>query len=216
MTPHPFARARVAACLVASLVGATSLTAGCKKPPVVSPPPPALRPEPLPPPPVQAATRTDCDPPELGAAAQPMTYAERAPRIQEAQALAVEGTNQLKGAEGGELDAKSREQMVTDSVATLVSALSADPYNVHATYNLAAAYARINRKQCALNLLDRLIQMRDHHSRKAEVNVKLDRLLGRNGVALDSDFRDLRQNATFGCLISNIGSTQPKNCFANP
>jgi hypothetical protein len=207
-------RPRVSALLVAALATATVL-GGCKHAPVVTPPPPPLRPQPLPPPPPKTATRTDCDPPKLGAAEQPMTYAERAPRLQEAQALAVEGTNQLKGAEGADLDQKSREQMITDAVATLIAALAADPYNVHATYNLAAAYARINRKQCALNLLDRLIQMRDHASRKVEVSQKLDRLLGRNGVALDSDFRDLRQNETFGCLISNIGSAAPKNCFGS-
>jgi hypothetical protein len=95
----------------------------------------------------------------------------------------------------------------------LLSALNADPYNVHATYNLAAAYARINRKQCSLNLLERLILMRDHHSRKVEVGQKLDRLLGRNKTPLDPDFNDLRQDKRFGCLINNMGSAAPVACW---
>ena len=99
-------------------------------------------------------------------------------------------------------------------VSTLIAALAADPYNVHATYNLAAAYARIRRPQCALNLLDRLIRLHAHPTRELEVSQKLDRLLGRGGLALDSDFRDLRQNPVFGCIISNIGAPRPKNCFA--
>ena len=66
-------------------------------------------------------------------------------------------------------DPQTREEKITRAVEDFLSALGADPYNVHATYNLAAAYARIGRKQCALNLLVRLIAMKDHHSRKVEV-----------------------------------------------
>jgi len=205
--------ARLVACL---LLAAERGGAGCAKKAPLTPPPPPLRPEPLPPPPAPTATRTDCDPPSLGAAEQPLTYQERAPRIQEAQALANDGTAKLTAAEGSGLDARSREEMITEAVERLIAALNADPYNIHATYNLAAAYARIDRKMCSLRLLNRLILMRDHASRKTEINDKLDRLLGRNGKKLDPDFHDLRQNATFGCLINNIGTTQPKDCFASP
>src|SRR4051812_32751561 len=122
MMPAPKSRPRASAFLLAVLVAA-SAAAGCKHAPVVTPPPPPLRPEPAPAPPPKAAAKTDCDPPRLGRAEQPMTYAERAPRIQEAQALAVEGTGQLRAAEGPDLDPKSREQMITDAVSTLIAAL---------------------------------------------------------------------------------------------
>ena len=112
-----------------------------------------------------------------------------------------------------DLSRPAREQFLTDAVDGFLNALNADPYNVHATYNLAAAYARIKRPQCSLNMLERLVLMRDHHSRKVEVNQKLDRLLGRNKTPLDPDFNDLRQDKRFGCLINNMGSAQPVSCW---
>lgn len=141
------------------------------------------------------------------------TYAERAPRIDEAKRLSEEGLAKLQAAEGSSLDPASREQLITDAVSTFLDSLSADPYNVNATYNLAAAYARIKRRQCAYNMLERLILMRDHPSRKTEINQKLDRLLGRNKTALDPDFRELRSDPVFDCLINNIGTNTPQNCF---
>ena len=62
-----------------------------------------------------------------------------------------------------------------------------------ATYNLAAAYARIGRKQCSLNLLTRLLQMRAHDAKRPEVEAHLDRLLGRKQV-LDPDFSEMRND----------------------
>ena len=63
----------------------------------------------------------------------------------------------------------TREQYQTDAVNDFITALAADPYNVKATYGLAAAYAKIGRKQCSINLLTRMLQMRPHPSKKAEV-----------------------------------------------
>jgi hypothetical protein len=190
-----------------------STGAGCKKSAPLTPPPPPLRPEALPPPPPPPAARMDCDPASPGTTTDAVTYAQRQPRIDEAQKLANAAVASLQAAEGAELDPGSREKFLTDAVDGLLNALNADPYNVHATYNLAAAYARINRTQCSLNLLERVILMRDHHSRKVEVGKKLDRLLGRNNTALDPDFNDLRQDKRFGCLINNMGAGQPVPCW---
>ena len=197
----------LAACAFASV-------AACKsKTPITAPPPP-FRPEAKLVAGPTAPTRVDCDPPDPSMQPDAKTYAERAPRIDEAKRLSEEGLAKLQAAEGSSLDPASREQLITDAVSTFLDSLSADPYNVNATYNLAAAYARVGRKQCAYNMLDRLIAMRTHASRTGEVNQKLDRLLGRNKTPLDPDFRDLRSAATFDCLINNIGTTSPQNCFA--
>lgn len=192
---------------------AMAFAAGCKSKPPVTPPPPALRPEPEKAAGPAAPTKTDCDPPDPSMTPDAKTYAERAPRIDEAKRLSEEGLAKLQAAEGSSLDPASRETLITDAVSTFLDSLSADPYNVNSTYNLAAAYARIGRKQCAYNMLERLIQMKNHASRTVEVNQKLDRLLGRNKTPLDPDFRDLRSAATFDCLINNIGTNTPKNCF---
>lgn len=214
MRSYTITRSLVSASWLVSTALALGLL-GCKSAPVVPPAPPVLRPEAQTPTQPDTAARTDCDVPS-GDAESPMTYEQRKPRIQEAQALAQQGTAQLNDAdEQNGLDPKSREESLTEAVSTFIAALGADPYNVQATYNLAAAYARIGRPQCALTLLDRLVQMNSHPSRQADVGEKLDRLLGRSGVALDRDFRDLRQNPVFACIISNIGASKPKNCFAD-
>lgn len=201
----------VSASIMALLV---SLSAGaCKKSAPVTPPPPPLRPEALPPPPPPPATRTDCDPSGPGTMEDAVPWVQRQPRIDEAQKLANAAVASLQAAEGAELDPATREAFITEAVDGLLNALNADPYNVHATYNLAAAYARIKRAQCSLNMLERLINMRDHHSRKTEVGQKLDRLLGRNKTALDPDFNDLRQDRRFGCLINNMGAGQATACW---
>ena len=190
------------------------LAAGCKsKQPLTAPPPP-FRPEPVAAAGPSAPTKVDCDIPDPSMTPDAKTYAERAPRIDEAKRLSEEGLAKLQATEGTSLDPASREQLITDSVSTFLDSLAADPYNVNSTYNLAAAYARIGRKQCAYNMLERLIQMKNHGSRTVEVNQKLDRLLGRNKTPLDPDFRDLRSAQTFDCLINNIGTQNPQNCFA--
>ena len=93
-----------------------------------------------------------------------------------------------------------------------ITALNADPYNVRATYSLAAAYARIERRQCSLNLLNRLLQMRAHQSKRADVEAALDRLLGRK-QPLDPDFADMRTDDRFRQLIMKMceGTNDP-NC----
>jgi hypothetical protein len=196
-----------------ALVLTCAALGGCKKSAPLTPPPPPLRPAPLPPPPPPPQAKTDCDASTPQSTLPAVSFAVREPRIQEAQKLANAAVADLQAAEGGELDPKTREAFITSAVEGLLNALNADPYNVHATYNLAAAYARIERKQCSLNMLERLMLMKDHHSRKVEVGQKIDRLLGRNAARLDPDFNDLRQDKRFGCLISNMGAEQPVPCW---
>ncbi len=202
--PAAFALAAV------TLAAALAACGGTQKP---SPPPEPFRPEPVAEPETVAPTRTDCDPPDPSRNLDAMTYAEREPSISEATQLAREGVADLEIARTTD-DQQIREEKLTQAVDTLLSALAADPYNVHATYNLAAAYARIDRRQCSLNLLSRLIQMKSHSSRKAEVQQKFDRLLGSNGAPLDPDFRQMRDDDRFRCIISNIGAPAPTDCFA--
>ncbi|HTJ47705.1 MAG TPA: hypothetical protein VL463_36665 [Kofleriaceae bacterium] len=191
---------------LAACGGAANLTA----------PPPPLRPKPIEvkekPKPV--VTKTDCDPTDPNRQLPAKTFPERS--IPEATKLAAEGLAKLQAAEGN-ADKPSREKLITDAVDTFITALLADPYNVNATYNLAAAYARIGRKQCSINLLERLLQMRDHESRKVDVEAKIDRLLGRKKAALDPDFNDMRADARFRTLIEKMcaGSGDPACVFGS-
>ena len=181
----------------------------------LTPPPAPFRPEEVVVTGPEAPTRVDCEPTDPRLTPDAWTYVQRAPSIQESAALAASGLAKLQAAQSG-TDPKTREDLITDAVDEFLAALGADPYNVNATYNLAAAYARIGRKQCSVNLLDRLVLMKDHSSRRAEVNQKFDRLLGRAGIQLDPDFRDMRQDERFRCVVSNIGSAQHTNCFVKP
>lgn len=193
-----------------------SLAIGCGGGQKVTPPPPPFRPEEVIVEGPAAPTKVDCDPTDPRLTPDAWTYAQRAPAIEESKALAASGLAKLTAAEGASLDPKTREELITDAVDEFLAALGADPYNVNATYNLAAAYARINRKQCSLNLLERLVLMKDHSSRKVEVSQKFDRLLGRSGTPLDPDFRDMRQDERFRCVVSNIGSNTYTECFKRP
>src|SRR5262249_6240331 len=151
--------------------------------PATTPPPPPLRPEPEPKPNVQVAK--DCEPTDPAAEPKFMPFDERS--IPEGMRLADQAYMKMNGAKSAEADRMTREQYQSDAVNDFITALVADPYNVKATYGLAAAYAQIGRKQCSINLLTRLLQMRPHHSKKADVDKAIDRLLGRK-QPLDPDF----------------------------
>jgi len=163
-------------------------------------PPPPLRPEAEP-----VVTRKpiakDCTVTEPDDETKPMSFDERS--IPEGARLAEQARAELKTAESAELDKLTREQYITEAVDHLLTALEADPYNVSATYMLAAAYARINRPQCSINLLTRLLQMRPHTSKRADVEAQLDRLLGRK-QPLDPDFADMRSDERFRLLIRKM------------
>jgi tetratricopeptide (TPR) repeat protein len=147
---------------------------------------------------------TDCQPTDPRALPPSVSYKERS--TIEARNLAEQGFTLLQQAEDSKVPRIERENMVTEAVNLFITALAADPYNVHATYNLAAAYARIGRSQCAVNLLERLVELRVHRSQKDEVEAKLDRLLGRGKYRrrMDPDFRRLRDMEIFREVIKKF------------
>jgi hypothetical protein len=182
---------------------------GCHGKQELTAPPPPLRPDPEPPPPT-VKEQKDCDPTDPQAELKPLTFDERS--IPEGMRLADEGYASLNSSRSAEIDKLTREQQITDAVNSFITALAADPYNVKATYGLAAAYARIGRKQCSINLLTRILQMRPHYSKHAEVELSIDHLLGRKQI-LDPDFADMRRDDRFRTLIQKMcEGTNDANC----
>jgi hypothetical protein len=169
----------------------------------LNPPPPPLRPKPVDiDKPRGSIARDDCEPADTADEDPAKTFGQRS--IPEAEKLAQAGVSKLKAAGTKEVDRQTREQLITESVDDFNTALLADPYNVTATYHLAAAYGRVGRVQCSINLLKRLLLMRDHASRKDAVADKLDSLLGRNRQPLDPDFNDMRGDVRFRSLIERM------------
>jgi hypothetical protein len=181
---------------------------GCHEKQELTAPPPPLRPAAEPKP--QAVVAKDCDPTDPQAELKPFSFDQRS--IPESSRLSDQATSELKTATSGEVDRRTHEEMLTQAVSDYIDALKADPYDVKATYGLAAAYAKIGRTQCSINLLTRLLQMRPHPSKHAEVEATLDRLLGRKQV-LDPDFSEMRGDERFRELIKKMceGTNDP-NC----
>ena len=187
-----------------------TLVSSCGGDEKVTPPPPPLRPEAEPVERPKAAAAKDCEPTEASSELKPISFDERS--IPEAIKLAMQANSKLKTAQSAEVEKTTREQYITEAVDDFIIALKADPYNVPATYGLAAAYARIDRVQCSVNLLVRLLQMRPHPSKRGEVEQHLDKLLGRKQV-LDPDFAEMRGDKRFRDLIQKMceGTNDP-NC----
>jgi len=190
---------------------ALALVAGCGgKQPLTAPPPP-LRPEaePAPPKPKSVAQK-DCEPSKPEGEGKPLSFDERS--IPEGNRLAEQGKAKLRTAQSPEVTRVTREDMITQAVDDFITALRADPYNVAATYSLAAAYATMGRPQCTINLLTRLLQLRPHPSKHADVEAQLDKLLGRKQT-LDPDFAEMRKDERFRALIQKMcEGTNDANC----
>lgn len=187
------------------------LGAGCHEKQALTPPPPPLRPEAeAAPPKASLAAQKDCEEIKPGDEGKPLSFDERS--IPEGNRLAEQGKAKLRTAQSAEVTRPTREDMVTQAVEDFITALRADPYNVEATYSLAAAYATIGRFQCTINLLTRLLQMRPHASKHADVEAHIDKLLGRKQV-LDPDFAEMRKDDRFRALIQKMcEGTNDANC----
>ena len=182
---------------------------GCHPKQELTAPPPPLRPQPEPAPKVAVAAK-DCDPTDPQAELKPFSFDERS--IPESTKLADQAASELRTASSAEVDRRTKEDMLTQAVQHFIDALKADPYDVKATYGLAAAYAKVGRTQCSINLLTRILQMRPHASKQAEVEAMLDKLLGRKQV-LDPDFSDMRGDQRFRELIKKMcEGTNDANC----
>jgi hypothetical protein len=192
------------------LVAAALLAAACSKKQEVTAPPPPLRPEPEATADQAKEQQKDCEVVTPEMEEKPMAFDQRA--ITESAKLSDGARANLKLAESAEIERIQREEYITYAVRDLITALRGDPYNVSATYTLAKAYARIGRPQCSMNLLVRLLQMRPHPSKRAQVEQHLDMLLGRKQT-LDPDFAEMRRDDRFRELIKKMceGTNDP-NC----
>jgi hypothetical protein len=191
-------------------VAALGLFGACHGKQELTPPPPPLRPEAEAAPVKPVAAQKDCEPVDTDHELKPLGFDARS--IPEGMRLAEQGRQKLRTARSAEVTRLSGEDMATQAVDDFITSLLADPYNVEATYSLAAAYATMGRHQCTINLLTRLLQMRPHPSKHVEVEAHLDKLLGRKQV-LDPDFADMRRDERFRALIQKMcEGTNDANC----
>ena len=200
---------RLGVIVFASLFGGAALAA----PPLDEP----LRPEGKPLPPVVAVEERvpvkkqplpqspeDCEAVAPNAGPPPKPYKEL--KIDEAETLAVEARKVLFESEKN-IPPEDVASKIESAVGKFHAALNEDPYNVIATYNLAAAYARIGRNQCSLNLLARLVAMKNFHSRKEAIDKRKEALFGtgkRKAKGPDPDFSALRGRPEFDALVKNF------------
>lgn len=69
------------------------------------------------------------------------------------------GEQSLTAADSEEVPAKKSTLVIT-AINEYKQALAEDPYDSEATYGLAVAYATVYKKQCALDLINRLVALR--------------------------------------------------------
>jgi hypothetical protein len=146
----------------------------------------------------------DCEAVAPNAGQPPRPYKEL--KVDDAERTALEARKILFESEKN-IPPEEVSQKIEAAVQRFIAALSDDPYNVIANYNLAAAYARIGRNQCSLNLLARVAAMKDFHSRKAAVDQRKEALFGtgkRKAKGPDPDFQNLRGTPPFEAIIKNF------------
>jgi len=168
--------------------------AGCPKQKFLAPPPP-YRPK-------EEKSAEDIKPKRTDCA--PTNPAKLPGAVPEAQRRKVESLNLAAMANGMLQQAaskkhKKRETLIENAVKKLNTALLADPYNVEATYTLAAVQSMVGRTQCTVNLLKRMLELYKLDSYKAAVDEKINRLLGRGQFRgkLDTRFDKVRAKASY-------------------
>jgi tetratricopeptide (TPR) repeat protein len=199
--------------LVASL-GLALLCAACATA-KVTPPGDPLRPSPQKLPAVVSQTNInavvkgpvdqapqDCEPmsPDQGPPPKSVSHKD----AEEAQRIATDGLRNLVSAEKPGKPASEVTSLIEQSVQQFLQALSLDPLNVRATYNLSAAYARMGRNQCALNLVARLAAMNKVGIRRADCADAFHRIYGSGGKWKgnpDPDFGILRTDKRLTDLV---------------
>jgi hypothetical protein len=145
----------------------------------------------------------DCDPmaPDQG----PPPKLANSKDAKEAERIASEGLHNLIAAEKQDKPYTEVTSLIEQSVGQFLQSLALDPQNVKATYNLSAAYARIGRNQCALNLVARLSAMNRLGERRKEVLDAFDRIwgsgTGRWKGKADPDFDHLRSDKRLTDLV---------------
>ncbi len=156
--------------------------------PPMRPPAAAVTPQSTQTPVAQTAIR-DCNLLEPSQGPPPRSYKDLS--VKEAETYAEQGLKIQIASEKIGLSPQERVPMLKQATDKYFTALSADPYNVKATYNLAAAYGRVGRCTCAENLLARLNAMKSWSSVKKEVDDAGDRINGRAGRWKDKPDPDL-------------------------
>jgi len=165
-----------------------------------------LRPRPTPIKKVEMVRSTpgDCDPVKPSEGEPARVHKDRS--VEEAQAIATQGLELLQRSDKP-VPEPEKNALLEQAVAKFHTALAADPYNVRATYNLAAAYARIGRAQCSINLLWRLTELSAWPSQAAAVKESVERLFGRGKKWKgnpDPDFDRLRGDERFRAVAKEL------------
>ena len=115
---------------------------------------------------------------------QPLVKAAAANR---AKSITQDAFNAMAGIETAV--GMQRRNMAAESLGILNDALRVDPYSPQATYAMAASYAHVGKKRCALEMLDRLADL----SQFPELAADVGKLKGRAKV--DAAFEPFRKEA---------------------
>jgi len=86
-------------------------------------------------------------------------------------------------------DPGARATLTVEAITTYKKALADDPFSADATYKLAAAYARVHKKKCALDLLARLLELQKHPDFEADAKRAI------RAAGADDAFKGFRKDA---------------------